>query len=122
MRLSLTDGAEEKSRVFLTLDEVKELSETEYRPQNDIKPAFMFACFTGLRYSDIYKLTWGELTVGADGTMRLDTKMKKTGKDIFIPLSDNAIAWLPERGDATQIYAKIVDENKRKAVNLISNL
>lgn len=77
MRLSLTDGAEEKSRAFLTLDEVKELSETEYRPQNDIKPAFMFACFTGLRYSDIYKLTWGELTVGADGTMRLDTKMKK---------------------------------------------
>lgn len=58
--------------------------------------------------------------------MRLDTKMKKTGKDIFIPLSDNAIAWLPERGHAnmrtTQIYAKIVDENKRKAVNLIQAL
>ena len=136
------------------------------------------------------KLTWGELTVGPDGTMRLDTKMKKTKKDIFIPLSDNAIAWLPERGDAhdeahvfyrlpdqvgnadarlrtlvnkaginkhvsfhvarhtfatltltygadlytvskllghanmrtTQIYAKIVDENKRKAVNLIPSL
>ena len=93
-----------------------------------------------LLYSDIYKLTWGELTVGPDGTMRLDTNMKKTGKDIFIPLSDNAIAWLPERGDATdnahifyklldhanmrttQIYAKIVDENKRKAVNLIKAL
>lgn len=79
-----------------------------------------------LLYSDIYKLTWGELTVWPDGTMRLDTKMKKTGKDIFIPLSDNAIAWLPERGDAnmrtTQIYAKIVDENKRKAVNLIQAL
>lgn len=187
---SLKPRAEEKSRAFLTLDEVKKISETEYRPQNDIKPAFMFACFTGLRYSDIYKLTWGELTVGPDGTMRLDTKMKKTGKDIFIPLSDNAIAWLPERGDATdnariffklpdqvgnadarlhtltkkagitkhvsfhvarhtfatltltygadlytvskllghanmrttQIYAKIVDENKRKAVNLIPSL
>lgn len=187
---SLKPRAEEKSRAFLTLDEVKKISETEYRPQNDIKPAFMFACFTGLRYSDIYKLTWGELTVGPDGTMRLDTKMKKTKKDIFIPLSDNAIAWLPERGDAhdeahvfyrlpdqvgnadarlrtlvnkaginkhvsfhvarhtfatltltygadlytvskllghanmrtTQIYAKIVDENKRKAVNLIPNL
>lgn len=79
-----------------------------------------------LLYSDIYKLTWGELTVGPDGTMRLDTKMKKIGKDIFIPLSYNAIAWLPERGHAnmrtTQIYAKIVDKNKRKAVNLIPAL
>lgn len=43
--------------------------------------------------------------------MRLDTKMKKTGKDIFIPLSDNAIAWLPERGDATdnaRIFYKLL--------------
>lgn len=187
---SLKPRAEEKTRAYLTLDEVKKIAETEYRPKNDVKPAFMFACFTGLRYSDIYKLTWGELTVGPDGTMRLDTKMKKTKKDIFIPLSDNAIAWLPERGDAhdeahvfyrlpdqvgnadarlrtlvnkaginkhvsfhvarhtfatltltygadlytvskllghanmrtTQIYAKIVDENKRKAVNLIPSL
>lgn len=187
---SLKPRAEEKTRAYLTLDEVKKIAETEYRPKNDVKPAFMFACFTGLRYSDIYKLTWGELTVGPDGSMRLDTKMKKTKKDIFIPLSDNAIAWLPERGDAhdeahvfyrlpdqvgnadarlrtlvnkaginkhvsfhvarhtfatltltygadlytvskllghanmrtTQIYAKIVDENKRKAVNLIPSL
>lgn len=55
----------------------------------------------------------GELTVGPDGTMRLDTKMKKTGKDIFIPLSDNAIAWLPERGDATdnaRIFYKLPDQ------------
>ena len=160
---SLKPRAEEKTRAYLTLDEVKKIAETEYRPKNDVKPAFMFACFTGLRYSDIY---------------------------IFIPLSDNAIAWLPERGDATdnarifyklpdqvgnadarlhtltkkagitkhvsfhvarhtfatltltygadlytvskllghanmrttQIYAKIVDENKRKAVNLIPAL
>lgn len=39
--------------------------------------------------------------------------MKKTGKDIFIPLSDNAIAWLPERGDATdnaRIFYKLPDQ------------
>jgi len=187
---SLKPRAEEKSRAYLTLEEVKKISETEYRPKNDVKPAFMFACFTGLRYSDIYKLTWGEMSIGPDGKLRLDTKMKKTGKDLYLPLSDNAIAWLPDREDApdnarvfyrlpdqvgnadarlhtlirnagikkpvsfhvarhtfatltltygadlytvskllghanmrtTQIYAKIVDENKRKAVNLIPNL
>ena len=187
---SLKPRAEEKSRAYLTLEEVKKISETEYRPKNDVKPAFLFACFTGLRYSDIYKLTWGEMSIGPDGKLRLDTKMKKTGKDLYLPLSDNAIAWLPDRENApdnarvfyrlpdqvgnadarlhtlirnagikkpvsfhvarhtfatltltygadlytvskllghanmrtTQIYAKIVDENKRKAVNLIPNL
>lgn len=187
---NLKPRAEEKSRAYLTLEEVKKISETEYRPKNDVKPAFMFACFTGLRYSDIYKLTWGEMSIGPDGKLRLDTKMKKTGKDLYLPLSDNAIAWLPDRENApdnarvfyrlpdqvgnadarlhtlirnagikkpvsfhvarhtfatltltygadlytvskllghanmrtTQIYAKIVDENKRKAVNLIPNL
>ena len=187
---SLKPRAEEKSRAYLTLEEVKKISETEYRPKNDVKQAFMFACFTGLRYSDIYKLTWGEMSIGPDGKLRLDTKMKKTGKDLYLPLSDNAIAWLPDRENApdnarvfyrlpdqvgnadarlhtlirnagikkpvsfhvarhtfatltltygadlytvskllghanmrtTQIYAKIVDENKRKAVNLIPNL
>lgn len=110
---SLKPRAEEKTRAYLTLDEVKKIAETEYRPKNDVKPAFMFACFTGLRYSDIYKLTWGELTVGPDGTMRLDTKMKKTKKDIFIPLSDNAIAWLPERGDAhdeAHVFYRLPDQ------------
>lgn len=92
---NLKPRAEEKTRAYLTLEEVKKIADTDYRPDNDVKPAFMFACFTGLRYSDIFKLTWGELTVGPDGTMRLDTKMKKTGKDIYIPLSDNAIAGLP---------------------------
>ena len=132
-------------------------------------------------------MTWGEITVSQDGNVQLETTMKKTGKTIWVPLSDNALRWLPERGDAadedrvfanlpdqasnadsrlktlvnhagitkhvtfhvarhtfatltlqygadlytvskllghsnirtTQIYAKIVDESKRKAVNLI---
>ena len=119
--------------------------------------------------------------------MQIESKMKKTGKDMFVPLSKNAIQFMPKRGDAaddekvfprlpqkaamthhymrrieeligiqkhitfhvsrhtfatmaltygadlytvskllghsnvqvTQVYAKIVDENKRKAVNLI---
>ncbi len=58
----------------------------------------MFACFTGLRYSDIYKLTYG-----AD----LYTVSKLLGHANM---------------RTTQIYAKIVDENKRKAVNLIPSL
>ena len=186
----LKPHSEQKTRCYLTLEEIQKIIETEYKPDNDIKPAFLFCCFSGLRYSDVSKLTWKEITVSQDGYAQIETTMQKTGKSITIPLSDNALKWLPERegnlpesrifyklpdqvnnadvrlrtlikkagiskhvtfhvarhsfatltltygadlytvskllGHAnirtTQVYAKIVDESKRKAVNLIPKL
>ena len=186
----LKPHSEQKTRCYLTLEEIQKIIETEYKPDNDIKPAFLFCCFSGLRYSDVSKLTWKEITVSQDGYAQIETTMQKTGKSITVPLSDNALKWLPERegnlpesrifyklpdqvnnadvrlrtlikkagiskhvtfhvarhsfatltltygadlytvskllGHAnirtTQVYAKIVDESKRKAVNLIPKL
>lgn len=180
----------QKSRCYLTIEEVQSIIKTEYRPVNDVKAAFLFCCFCGLRYSDVRKLTWGELKNGSDGKIQIETTMKKTGHQLYLPLSANALKWLPERGSerdkervfkhlpsqachanlplktlirkagirkhvtfhvarhtfatltlsfgadlytvskllghtrvqTTQIYAKIVDESKRKAVNLIPDL
>ena len=42
---------------FLTIDEVKALISTE-TPFNEIKTAYLFSCYTGLRFSDIKSLTW----------------------------------------------------------------
>ena len=129
----------------------------------------------------------GEIKQTADGQYQIETMMKKTKHSVSVPLSENALSFLPERGGAkdndrvfsklpdqpgnadarlktlirhagidkkvsfhvgrhtfatltltygadlytvskllghsnirtTQIYAKIVDENKRKAVNLV---
>jgi hypothetical protein len=36
----------------------------------------MFACFTGLRYSDMYKLTWGELS----STPKAQVEQNKKGE------------------------------------------
>lgn len=186
----LKPHSEQKTRCYLTIEEIQKIIETEYKPDNDIKPAFLFCCFSGLRYSDVSKLTWKEITVSQDGYAQIETTMQKTGKSITIPISDNAMKWLPERegnlpesrifyklpdqvnnadvrlrtlikkagiskhvtfhvarhsfatltltygadlytvskllGHAnirtTQVYAKIVDESKRKAVNLIPKL
>lgn len=186
----LKPHSEQKIRCYLTLEELQRVISADYRPDNDVKPAFLFCCFSGLRYSDVQKLTWGEITVSPEGCAQIETNMQKTGKDIIIPLSDNALKWLPERGDmpsgsrifyklpdqvtnadvrlktlikkadigkhvtfhvarhtfatltltygadlytvskllghanirTTQIYAKIVDESKRKAVNLIPKI
>ena len=52
--------AEEGTRMYLTLEEVKKLAATECEYPN-VKRAFLFSCLTGLRRSDIIKLTWGEV-------------------------------------------------------------
>lgn len=117
----LKPHAEQKSRCYLTLDEIQKIIDTEYKPDNDIKPAFLFCCFSGLRYSDVQKLTWGEITVSPEGYAQIETNMQKTGKYITIPLSDNAIKWLPERSDqqaASRIFYKLPDQVTNADVRL----
>lgn len=117
----LKPHAEQKSRCYLTLDEIQKIIDTEYKPDNDIKPAFLFCCFSGLRYSDVQKLTWGEITVSPEGYAQIETNMQKTGKDITIPLSDNALKWLPERSgqpSASRIFYKLPDQVTNADVRL----
>lgn len=176
------------TKEYLTLEEVKKLAYTECK-YDVLKRAFMFACFCGLRYSDIKQLTWKQIHKMDDGkTFQIEIRQQKTGEPIYLPLSENALQWLPLKGESksndlvfplphvstvekflqrwakdakvnkhvtfhvsrhtnatlmlyygadiytvskllghtsvktTQIYAKIVDENKRKAVNLIPNI
>lgn len=86
----------ESTRDFLTLDEVRKLAATDY-PFPDIKSAFLFACFTGLRMSDIIKLDWSMIGDTAEGGLQVQERQTKTGKIVYVPLSANALAWLPER-------------------------
>ncbi|MEM9918640.1 MAG: site-specific integrase, partial [Bacteroidota bacterium] len=55
-----TIKAEETTREFLTLEELKMLSKTEC-PNPLLKRVFLFSALTGLRFSDIKALTWGQV-------------------------------------------------------------
>lgn len=52
--------AKTTKRVYLTLDEVNALAQTECRYQV-LKRAFLFSCATGMRWCDIHRLTWSEI-------------------------------------------------------------
>lgn len=86
----------ESTREYLTHDEVKLLSETPCK-NNVVKRAFFFSCFTGLRISDIETLTWSEIRRTSSG-WQVEERQVKTKEIVAVPLSDNAIAQLPERG------------------------
>ncbi|WP_232802110.1 site-specific integrase [Motilimonas sp. E26] len=52
--------AKTTKRVYLTLDEVNALAQTECRYQV-LRRAFLFSCATGMRWCDIHRLTWSEI-------------------------------------------------------------
>lgn len=86
------------TRGFLTLEEVEILEKTPYKHEN-IRRAFLFCCFCGLRISDMLNLSWQNISKSGNNVL-LSFFMKKTAKPISVPLSSKAIGYLPERGDA----------------------
>lgn len=176
-------------RSYLTADELRRLADTDSgERRTDVKRAFLFCCFCGLRYSDASALRWCDIRTLSDGTVQAEITQQKTRQPLYLPLSKNALKWLPERGNepdtapvfrlptlgmcsrrlaewckaagiskrityhcarhtaatlflaygadiytvskllghtdvrTTQIYAKVLDENKRKAVDAIPDI
>ena len=91
--------APESQREYLTTEEVQKLEETD-SPYPHIKQAFLFACYTGLRCSDVRSITWGKIVKDGE-KYRLHTVMFKTKRPFYIPLSKKAMQWMPDRGDKT---------------------
>ena len=89
---------EPSRREYLTLDELKTLINTECRHEI-VKRAFLFSCLCGLRVSDIRKLRWCDLQ-RSGGRVRIEITMQKTKEPLSLPISDEALKWLPERGEA----------------------
>ena len=88
--------AEEGTRMYLTIDEVRKLAETECDyPQ--IKAAFLFSCLTGLRRSDVLRLTWGDVHKQGEFT-RIIFKQKKTSGQEYLDISPEAAELMGKRG------------------------
>jgi len=88
---------EQAERAYLTADEIRTLSLTPC-PNAQVRDAFLFSCMCGLRWSDIKALTWGRINTSGE-TWQVETRMQKTQRLLYLPLSDEARKFLPERGD-----------------------
>lgn len=95
----------ESIREYLTLEEMKAVMAASC-PHEDVKRAFLFSCFTGLRLGDVRSLTWGKIVKAPDGkTLFVRTKMEKTQKIVNVPLSKEAIDCLnPKENSEEPIF------------------
>ena len=53
---------------------------------------FVFSCYTGLAYIDVYELTPQNLSLGIDGGDWINTSRHKTGIPVRVPLLPQAMA------------------------------
>ena len=95
-------------REFLTIEELRTLIATPCR-YDIVKKAFLFSCFTGLRYSDMMALKWNEIHKAADGkTLYIEHEQVKTKNTVTIPLSNEALKWMPRKSkDSERVFHQL---------------
>ena len=91
---------QEGTRMYLTIDEVQRLAQTECTYPS-IKRAFLFSCLTGLRRSDVERLTWGDVHRQGDFT-RIIFRQKKTRGQEYLDITPEAVELMGERGEPAE--------------------
>ena len=96
---------QETRQFYLTRDEVERLAKTPIMGEEglggEIRRAFLFACFTGLRLSDIKTLTWGDIRNG-----KIEKRMVKTKAMLTVDLNSTALALM--QGDSLKPHDALV--------------
>jgi len=91
--------AKEGKREYLTVNELKKLINTDCKNEQ-LKAAYLFCSLTGLRYGDAEKIKWGNLRTDNNEETELYLRMKKTGRQLYLQVSNEALKWLPKRKGA----------------------
>ena len=87
---------EDGKRMYLTIEELRKLVDTVCEYPN-IKRAFLFSCLTGLRRSDVIRLTWRDVQQQGEFT-RIIFKQKKTSGQEYLDITPQAAELMGERG------------------------
>ena len=82
--------------LILSIEEIRRLAGINLPSRrHQVKEAFMFACYSGIRLTEIRVLQWKDLTLD-----RSRWTMHIGARAIDVPLTNDAMQWLPQRGKA----------------------
>lgn len=89
-------------RVYLGIEEVRALAKTPCR-YDVLKRAFLFSCLTGLRWSDVNKLAWPDLSQ-YDGQHRITFSQQKTVNLQYLDITEQAYNLLGEKKPEGRVF------------------
>lgn len=91
----------ETQREYLSLDELRAVANTPCQ-MPVLKQAALFSALTGLRFSDIEKLTWGEVGHSNEAGHYLQYRQQKTKGAEVLPISEGAFNLLGTRSEPNE--------------------
>lgn len=116
-----TSKFQEVKRDFLTKEEMSRIEDKEFQSDrlNKVKDIFLFGCYTGLSYIDIFELTHNELVKDEDGDFWIKTNRTKTGTDSSIPLLSIPLAIVRkyENDPEREISGKLLPVRSNQKLN-----
>lgn len=98
--------ATETHREYLTLEELQKLASTACPLTDVYRRAALFSALTGLRFSDISKLVWGEVRNSNKEGYSLQFTQQKTRGTEVLPISKQAYSLLGKPDLATETVFK----------------
>ncbi len=83
---------EKKERGFLTPKELQRIEEKEFRIErlDQTRDIFIFSCYTGLSYAEVYDLIPDHIVTGLDGKLWIHGQRKKSKEFFKVPLLPKA--------------------------------
>lgn len=106
----------ESQREFLTVEELRRLQETQ-PPSEVLARAFYFSCLTGLRWSDVVKLSWGDVQEMPTG-VRIVFRQKKTGGMEYLDINEQAASMLGQRKPDESLVFEDIGSKQAVAIKL----
>ena len=97
-------------RGYLTAEELKTIEQTQFlEPRLTlIRDIFVFGCYTGLSYIEVYNLTSDQIVMGMDGNRWIAGQRQKSGELFNVPLLPQALTIMEQY----QEHPRAVNEGK----------
>jgi len=92
---------EKSTRTYLTEEELSaiEVKEFDIARLEQIRDIFIFSCYTGLSYIDLFNLSKDHITIGINGDKWIQYKRQKTSTPFSVPLLPKALELIEKYED-----------------------
>lgn len=90
------------------------------RSQRNTLRAFLFSCFTGLRFGDLRDIKYNNIT--EEGILKIDEE--KTGNEVYLPLSDFAKSLIDENpySKNQKIFNLSINQAENKRLKVVAKI